>query len=194
MTVEKLGVFGGTFDPVHVAHLAAAVAARHQLGLARVLLVVAGDPWQKHGAVMAPADARLQMVEAAIEGVEGLEASRLEIDRAGPTYSIDTIEQLTAPDRELFLIVGADVAARMHTWHRADELRALVTLGIVGRGSVGAPAEPSSPWRCEPVDLPRLDVSSTDLRRRVAAGEPVEFLVPMPAVRVLRARGLYTGT
>jgi nicotinate-nucleotide adenylyltransferase len=191
--MERLGVFGGTFDPVHVAHLAAAVAARHQLGLTRVLLVVAGDPWQKHGAVVAPADARFEMVEAAIEGVEGLEASRLEIDRSGPTYTIDTVEQLAAHDRDLFLIVGADVALRLHTWHRADELRALVTLAIVGRGNDSAPAERPAGWRCEPVDLPRLDVSSTDLRRRVAAGEPVEFLVPLPAVRVLRARGLYTA-
>jgi nicotinate-nucleotide adenylyltransferase len=192
--MERVGVFGGTFDPVHVAHLAAAVAARHQLGLARVLLVVAGDPWQKRGAVIAPADARLEMVEAAIERVEGLETSRLEIDRAGLTYTIDTIEQLRAPDRELFLIVGADVAAQLHTWHRADELRALVTLAIVGRGSDGAPGDHPAGWRCTHVDLPRLDVSSTDLRRRVGAGEPVEFLVPMPAVRVLRARGLYTAT
>jgi len=193
VTVERLGVLGGTFDPVHVAHLAAACAAREQLDLARVLLVVAGDPWQKHGTVVAPADARLEMVTAAIDGVDGLEASRLEIDRDGPTYTIDTIETMRAPDRDLFLIVGADVAARMHTWHRADELRSLVTLAIIERGD-GSPVDPPDGWRCEPVDFPRLDISSTDLRRRVAAGASVEFLIPTPAVRVLRARGLYTAT
>jgi len=184
---------GGTFDPVHVAHLAAACEARQQLDLARVLLVVAGDPWQKHGTVVAPAAARLEMVEAAIDGVDGLEPCRLEIDRDGPTYTIDTIETLHASDRELFLIVGAAVAARMHTWHRADELRSRVTLAIIERGD-GSPAERPKGWRCEPVDFPRLDISSTDLRRRVAAGASVDFLIPPPAVRVLRARGLYTAT
>jgi nicotinate-nucleotide adenylyltransferase len=188
-----LGVLGGTFDPVHVAHLAAACVAREQLDLARVLLVVAGDPWQKHETVVAPAEARLEMVEAAIDGVDGLEPSRLEIDRGGPTYTIDTIESLRAPDRELFLIVGADVATRMHTWHRADELRSLVTLAVIERGD-GSSVDRPDGWRYEPVDFPRLDISSTDLRRRVAAGASVEFLIPPPAVRVLRARGLYTAS
>jgi nicotinate-nucleotide adenylyltransferase len=155
--VERLGILGGTFDPVHVAHLAAASAARDQLGLTRVLVVVAGDPWQKRGRVGARAEDRLAMVEAAIDGVERLEASRLEIDRAGPTYTIDTVETLAARSEtggELFLVVGSDVAASI---------------------------------------LPRLDVSSTDLRRRIAAGESVDFLVPPPAARLLRSRGLYTG-
>ena len=116
---------GGTFDPVHVAHLAAAAAARHQLGLDRVLLVVAGDPWQKHGTVVAPADARYEMVAAAIDGVDGLEASRLEIDRPGLTYTIDTVEQLQPPDRELFLIVGS--RRRRDARHVASGRRAPAT-------------------------------------------------------------------
>jgi nicotinate-nucleotide adenylyltransferase len=192
--VERLGILGGTFDPVHVAHLAAAAAARDQLELARVLVVVAGDPWQKQGRVSAAAEARLDMVAAAIEGVSGLEASRLEIDRKGPTYSIDTVETLQAgdPDRHLFLIVGSDVAASIETWHRAGDLRAAVTLAIVDREDV-APSTPPPGWRCVRVHMPRLDVSSTDLRRRIAAGESVDFLVPPAAARVLRARDLYTG-
>jgi nicotinate-nucleotide adenylyltransferase len=188
---ERLGIMGGTFDPVHVAHLAAASAARNQLGLTRVLLVVAGDPWQKHG-VVAPAEARYEMVAAAIEGVEGIEASRIELDRPGLTYTIDTIEQLRAPGRELFLIVGADVAATLHTWVRVDELQRLVTLAVVNRDD-GVVARPPAGWKTRRVTMPRLDLSSSDLRRRIAAGEPVEFLVPLPAVRVLRARGLYTA-
>jgi nicotinate-nucleotide adenylyltransferase len=88
--VERLGILGGTFDPVHVGHLAAACTARHQLKLARVMLVVAGDPWQKRDVVVAPAEARYEMVAAAIAGVDGLEASRLEIDRPGETYTIYT--------------------------------------------------------------------------------------------------------
>lgn len=192
--MERLGILGGTFDPVHVAHLAAASAARDQLGLTRVLVVVAGDPWQKRGRVCAPAEARFEMVAASIEGVEGLEASRLEIDRSGPTYTIDTVEALQSddPSRELFLIVGSDVAASVGTWHRAGDLRAAVTLAIVDRDDV-APSTSPPGWRCVRVHMPRLDVSSTDLRRRIAAGESVDLLVPPPAARVLRARGLYTG-
>ncbi len=191
--MERLGILGGTFDPVHVAHLAAAAAARTQLALTRVLVVVAGDPWQKRGRVGAPAEARFEMVAAALDGVEGFEASRLEIDRTGPTYTIDTVEALRRElPRELFLIVGGDVAASVETWHRADDLRGAVTLAIVDRGDAAAAAPPPG-WRCFPVHMPRLDVSSTDMRRRIAAGESVDFLVPPPAARVLRARGLYTG-
>jgi nicotinate-nucleotide adenylyltransferase len=192
--VERLGILGGTFDPVHVAHLAAASAARCQLELSRVLVVVAGEPWQTGGGGCAPAEARFEMVEAAIDGVAGLEASRLEIDRTGPTYTIDTVEALRReiPAGELFLIVGSDVAASLETWHRADALRAAVTLAIVERDD-GAASTPPPGWRGLGVHMPRLDVSSTEMRRRVAAGESVDFLVPPPAARVLRARGLYTG-
>lgn len=185
-------MFGGTFDPVHVAHLVAAMSARHQLGLDRVLLVVARDPWQKHGDVVAPAAARYDMVAAALEGVNGLDASRIEIDRDGPTYTIDTVHDLHAPDREIVLVVGSDVASRLGTWHRVDELRAAVSLAIVARE--GEPVVLPDGWRAEAVSMPRLDVSSTDLRRRVAAGEPIDFLVPPAAVQVLRARALYTSS
>jgi nicotinate-nucleotide adenylyltransferase len=191
--VERLGILGGTFDPVHVGHLAAACAARHQLHLARVMLVIAGDPWQKRDVVVAPAEARYDMVAAAIGGVDGLEVSRLEIDRPGETYTVDTAMQLSAPDRELVLIVGSDVAASLDSWVRADELRELVTLGIVNRAGA-APGPAPAGWRCEPVSTPRLDIASSDLRRRIAAGEPVDFLVPPGALRELRARNLYTAT
>jgi nicotinate-nucleotide adenylyltransferase len=188
---ERIGIFGGTFDPVHVAHLVDAQNARHQLRLDRVLVVVAGDPWQKEGSVIAPAEARFEMVAAAIDGVEGLEASRLELDRSGPTYTIDTVEVLARPRRDLFLIVGSDVAASIDSWYRVDELRTQVTLAIVDREEAQLPAPLG--WRVERVVTPRFDLSSTELRRRIAAGEPVEYLIPTPAVRVLRARGLYTG-
>jgi nicotinate-nucleotide adenylyltransferase len=190
--VERVGIFGGTFDPVHVGHLAAALAARHQLALDRVLLVVARDPWQKHGFVAAPAEARFEMVDAAVDGVTGLEPSRLELDRPGPTYTVDTVNELGQPDRELFLIVGRDVATALNTWKRVDELRAAVTLAIVEREDAGAGLDVAG-WDTVAVRLPRLDISSTDLRRRVGAGEPVEFLVPTAAARVMRAHNLYTA-
>jgi nicotinate-nucleotide adenylyltransferase len=190
--VERLGILGGTFDPVHVAHLAAATAARDELGLDGVLVVVARDPWQKRGRVCAPADARFDMVVAAVDGVDGLAASRIELDRGGPTYTVDTVESLRreVPDRELFLVVGGDVAAGLDSWHRPADLRAAVTVAVVDRdGAGGAPPG----WRTVRVRMPRLDVSSTEIRRRIAAGESVEGLIPAAAEQVLRARGLYTG-
>jgi nicotinate-nucleotide adenylyltransferase len=197
---ERVGLFGGTFDPVHVGHVVAAAEARHQLQLDRVLLVVAADPWQKRGRVIASAQDRLAMVRAAVDGIEGLEASRIEIDRAGETFSIDTVEQLAhtpdgGPDRSLFLVVGADVAARLESWHRVDELRRAVTLAVVGREdelahdtSVAATAG----WNVQPVSMPRLDISSTDIRRRIAQGAPIDGLVPPGVIRVMRDRRLYT--
>ena len=192
--MERLGILGGTFDPVHVAHLVAAAAARDQLGLDRVLVVVAGDPWQKQGSVGASGRGPVRDGRRRDRGRRRLEASRIEVDRAGPTYTIDTVETLLQADhdRELFLIVGSDVAASLDSWHRADDLRAAVTLAVVDREDV-APSIPPAGWRCVRVHMPRLDVSSTDLRRRIAAGESVDFLVPPPAARVLRQRGLYTG-
>jgi nicotinate-nucleotide adenylyltransferase len=188
--MRTIGILGGTFDPVHNAHLAAAMAAKHQLELDQVLLVIANEPWQKNERALAPADVRYEMVARAIEDVAGLEASSIELERPGPTYTIDTVEQLQGADTQLVLILGSDVATRLNTWHRADELRELVTIAVVGRGEGGG-APPG--WRACTVAMPRLDISSTDLRRRVAAGEPVEFLMPLPAVRLLRERGLYTA-
>jgi nicotinate-nucleotide adenylyltransferase len=189
---ERIGILGGTFDPVHVGHLMDACAARHQLGLDRVLVVPARDPWQKHGQVVASAEQRFEMLVAALDGVEGIEASRIELDRDTPSYTIDTVEALSGPDRELVLVMGSDVAAGLPSWHRVDELRDLVTLAIVDRDEhvLGDP----DGWRVVRVSVPRMELSSTDLRRRVAAGEPIEFLVPMPAVRVLRAYGLYADS
>ena len=186
---ERVGILGGTFDPVHVGHLMDASSARYQLGLDRVLVVVARDPWQKRDRVIAPAAVRYDMVVAALDGVDGLEASRIEMDRDGPTYTIDTVEEMTAPNRELFLVMGSDVAAGLSTWHRAEELRVRVTLAIIDREAT--PCAPPDGWRVARVAAPRLELSSTDLRRRVAAGEPIEYLVPTAAARILHAHGLY---
>ena len=166
-----------------------ASAARHQLGLDLVLVVVARDPWQKRDRVIAPAEVRYEMVVAALDGVEGLEASRVELEREGPTYTIDTVEHLEAPAHELFLVVGSDVAAGIDTWHRVDDLRARVTLAVVDREVTPFP-DPAG-WRVARVSVPRLELSSTDLRARVAAGEPIDFLVPTAAARILRAHKLY---
>jgi nicotinate-nucleotide adenylyltransferase len=190
----RLGVFGGTFDPVHVGHLVAAVNARHALDLDRVLLVVANQPWQKHARVVTPASDRFAVVEAAVTGVEGIEASPLEVERGGPSYTADTLDELSArhPDAELFLVIGADLADELDTWERVEAVREHATLVVVNRPGV-RPAKPLSEWRTVSVEIPDLDISSTDLRARAATSRPLDFLVPEPAVRVIRQRGLYAG-
>src|SRR5258708_29589451 len=143
---ERIGVFGGTFDPVHVGHIVGAVEARRALALDRVVLVPAGDPGQKRGSVAAPAADRLAMVGAAVDGIEGLEVSPLEVERDGPSYTYQTLEALSGPGRELFLIVGADVAATMRSWVGIERLPGLATLVGVDRAG-GRPAEAGLPAR-----------------------------------------------
>jgi nicotinate-nucleotide adenylyltransferase len=190
--LRRLGIFGGTFDPVHIAHLQAALEAHYALALDRTLLVVAPEPWQKGDRALAPPEVRYEMVAAAVADLPGLEASRVELERDGPTYTVDTVEALRARDGDvdLFLIIGADVASNIETWHRAPELRDLVTLAVVTRD--GNERVAPDGWRVEHVAMPRLDVSSTDVRERVAQGRPVEVMVPSGALRVLRAHDLYT--
>lgn len=192
---RRIGILGGTFDPVHVGHLVAAVNVRHALALDRLLLVVANVPWHKSDRDVTPAEDRFAMVEGAVAGVAGLEASRLEIDRGGESVTADTLEALVAaePGAELFLVVGADVAAELGSWRRIETTRALASLVVVDR--------PGSPdvgdlrgWRrVERVAIPLLDVSSSDLRARTAAGLPLDFLVPAGGIAVIRRRGLYAG-
>jgi nicotinate-nucleotide adenylyltransferase len=190
---ERIGVFGGTFDPPHVGHLVTAVDVRHELGLDRVLLVVANRPWQKAGSrAITPAVDRLAMVRAAVGDVESLEASSMEIDRGGDSYTADTLAELQdeQPDAELFVILGADAAAGLATWERADEVRALATLVVVDRpGSLSASVPDG--WCWTHVEVPRLEVSSTELRHRVATGRPLDYLLPPGVVTCIRERRLY---
>jgi nicotinate-nucleotide adenylyltransferase len=190
---ERLGVFGGTFDPPHVGHLVTAVNVRHDLGLDRVLLVVAGQPWQKLGTrELSSAADRYAMVAAAVGSVDGLEASALEIERPGMSFTADTLGMLQDedPGRELFLILGSDAAAGLPTWERADEVRALATLVVVDRPGARS-ADPPPGWTWERCEVPRLEVSSTDLRARVAKGRPLDYLLTPAVIAAIGDRGLY---
>lgn len=190
---DRIGVFGGTFDPIHIGHLAAAVNVRHSLRLDRLLLMVANVPWQKVDTrTISPVEDRMAMVEAAVAGIPGLEGSRLEIDRGGASYTADTLVSLqdAYPGAELFLVVGSDVAPQLGSWERIDEVRARCVLVVVTRP--GGHPFPAVGWRTEEVEVPSLDISSTDLRRRVADGRPLDFLVTPPVIRVIRERGLYS--
>jgi nicotinate-nucleotide adenylyltransferase len=189
----RLGIFGGTFDPVHIGHLVAATRVQEVLGLDRVLMVVANEPWQKTGArSVTPPEARFRVVAAAVADVPGLEASRIEIDRGGPSYTADTVAELMASDPavEPFVIVGADVAAELDTWKRVEEVRELATLVVVERGGVLAKVDLPG-WRVERVRIPALDISSSELRTRLAEGRSVDFLIPPPAIRCIRQLNLY---
>lgn len=193
--MSALGVLGGTFDPIHVGHLVAAVNVRHALDLDLVLLVVANRPWQKEGTrPVTPAEDRLAVVRAAVGQVPGVEASDLEVARGGVSYTADTLAALHAaePGADLVLVIGADVVAKLGTWERLDEVRTRCRLAVVNRPGAPQPRVPSG-WRAEVVEIPALEVSSTDLRARVADGRPLDYLVPEAAVAEMRRRGLYAG-
>jgi nicotinate-nucleotide adenylyltransferase len=201
--VERIGVFGGTFDPVHVGHLVAAKWCRDELGLDRMLLVVANEPWQKVATRdLSPAKDRFAVVAAAVEGVEGLEASPMEIDRGGPSYTADTVNELSAAHRgaQLFLVVGSDVASDLASWQRVEEIEALVTLVVVDRGGSkqdqtveGGERRGEPSWRgtVRHVRMPSLDISSSELREQIRRGRSVDFLIPAPAIRLIAELGLY---
>jgi nicotinate-nucleotide adenylyltransferase len=195
-TSQRIGIFGGTFDPVHVGHLVAAVNVHHDLCLDKVVLVVANLPWQKAGGrPVTPALDRYDMVRAAVDGVPGLEASRLEIDRGGPSYTADTVAELASahPGAELYVIVGWDVSNDLESWERFGEVREMASLVVVNRPGAKAPVGlRQAGWRVEEVTVPNLEISSTDLRSRAASGRPLDYLVPEAAVRVIRERGLYS--
>ena len=192
MRGRRVGVFGGTFDPPHIGHVVTALRVLEALELDEVLVVVANDPWQKSGERhITPAAVRLELVRAAVADVAGLTASSVEIDRGGSSYTVDTLEALRTADPhvELFLILGADAAARIPTWHRAGDLAALCTVVVVDRPGVAADGVIDASMLH--VEVPLLEVSSTDLRARAAAGRSIRFLVPDAVAELVDSLGLY---
>jgi len=194
----RIGVVGGTFDPPHNGHLVVAANARDQLGLDLTLLVVAHAPWQKVGErKVTPAEDRLAMVEAVLAeaALPGVEASDIEVARGGLTYTADTLAAIEQrwPDSDRWLIVGADVANNLDTWKRVDEIQGLAGLALVTRGGQPLPAEDlrDDGWRVAEVTVPRIDISSSEIRARLADGRPVEGLLPPAAIRFIRERSLY---
>ena len=190
--LERIGLFGGTFDPPHVGHLVTAVKVRHALRLDLVILMVANVPWQKQGTrAISPADDRLAMVDAAVADVEGLVVGDLEVRRGGDSYTADTLAELARlhPAAELFTIVGDDAAAGIDTWARADEVAARSSLVVVDRPGIPVELPSGYPWIR--VEVPHLEVSSTDLRERVRDGRPLDYLITDPVQRIVRERSLY---
>ncbi|HET9893907.1 MAG TPA: nicotinate-nucleotide adenylyltransferase [Streptosporangiaceae bacterium] len=192
----RIGVMGGTFDPVHNGHLMAANEAGHALGLDEVIFVPAGQPWQKNGRKLAPAEDRYQMVVIATAANPLFSVSRLEIDRPGDTYTVDTLRELRTargPGTELFFIIGADALSGLSTWHEPAELLTMVHfIGLtrgrhqLAEGSMGAA-------QFSLLEVPALEISSTLCRERVQAGLPLRYLVPDDVISYISKRGLYRG-
>lgn len=194
-SLRRIGLFGGTFDPPHVGHLVTAVNVRYALDLDLVILMVANVPWQKEGSrAIMPAFDRLAMVEAAVRDVPGLMPGRQEIEHGGPSYTADTLAVLADefPHADFFTIIGDDAAAGLRTWSRWSEVVERSQLVVVDRP--GEPVEVGDDVDWIRVEVPRLEVSSTDLRARFTDGRPLDYLVTQPVLDVIRSRGLYGAT
>ena len=198
--MSRVGVLGGTFDPPHLAHLVLAAAARRALRLDRVVLVPAGDPWRKAERTVTPAALRLRLVEeAAAATLPWAEVSAIEIERDGPTYSVETIEALAAhePAAEWWFLLGADALADLPNWHEPQRLVASTRFALVRRPgdapdeAAVADALPGLAERIDLVAMPELTIAASDLRWRVRLGLPTEPLVPAAVRRLIDELGLY---
>jgi nicotinate-nucleotide adenylyltransferase len=191
---KRVGLLGGTFDPPHLAHLAAAAAARHDLELDEVWFVPAARPPHKRSRRLSPARTRLALLRCALAGLAGFRILPLELGRRGPSYTVDTLEELRRrhPRHEWWLVVGADMLADLPNWRDPERVVELAGIAVVPRP--GTPARRPRGLRAacvRIVDAPALEISSTDLRARVARGASIRFLVPAAVERYVRRHGLY---
>lgn len=201
--IQRLGILGGTFDPIHHGHLVAAGEAHHQLGLDRILIVPAGTPPHKPDRPISPAHHRLRMIELAIAGKPHFVLSRVDVDRPGPSYTVDTLKLLRAewgPNPRFFFIEGADSLTEIQTWYQPQHLIELCELAAVERPGVeiDLPALekqlPGLASRIHWVHMPRLEISSSDIRARTREGRPISFLVPPAVEAYILNHGLYQNT
>ena len=195
---RRVGLFGGSFDPVHNAHVALARTALAQLALDAVWWIPAGRAWQKAGAG-ADGEHRAAMVELAIAGEPRFRLERCELDRAGPSYTIDTVRELQrrAPATAWTLILGQDQYAGLATWHEWRELVSCVTLAVAGRAGAAQQAGAALaavPHRVVVLDMPPMAVSATALRERIIRGDDIAALVPPAVARYIDRHHLYRGT
>ena len=192
--MERLGIFGGTFDPPHIGHIAAAEAARVALQLHRVLFVVSNIPWQKiNGAVITDPKDRLALVRSAVADREGFEVSGLEIERGGNSFTAETLAELAEATRKLYLIIGSDLAPGLNTWERPNVIRELATVAVVTRLGDRGKATPPPGWDWVTVRGPGIEVSSREIRRWLQEGHPLGAVLTAPVVEEIRRRGLYRG-
>lgn len=194
---QRIGVMGGTFDPIHHGHLVAASEVRAWYNLDEVIFVPTGQPWQKSGREVSPAEDRYLMTVIATASNPHFTVSRVDVDRGKPTYTIDTLRDLHAdrPGSEFFFITGADALAQILTWHDAEkvfELAHFVGCTRPGTRIDSATLHGLPPDRVTIIEVPALAISSSECRQRAEAGEPVWYLVPDGVVQYIAKRGLYT--
>jgi nicotinate-nucleotide adenylyltransferase len=199
----RLGLYGGSFDPVHYGHLLLAECCRETLFLDEVWLIPAAVPPHKQGRELAPAKHRLEMLELALAGHERIKASRLEIDRGGVSYTVDTLAAVRAqaPSATLYLLMGADSLRDLPTWREPARICELALPAVVRRGgspepdfSVLAPLAPAdrlASIRAAQVQMPLIELSSTDLRERAAAGKSLRYRTPRAVEKYIETHGLY---
>src|SRR5262245_8898428 len=195
---KRIGILGGTFDPIHNGHLAIAEEARVALGFERVLFVPAARQPLKHGEHLASPQQRLEMVQLACDGNPAFEVSPIEVERAGPSYTVDTLEMLHAAEPgDLHFIVGADAAADLYRWRAAGRIVALARIVVIGRPGFALDRAalshhlPGLEARLMLLEGPGMDISSSALRRRVAAGRPIRYQTPEPVVKYITTHRLY---
>ena len=195
--VQRIGLMGGTFDPIHHGHLVAASEVQAWYDLDEVIFVPTGEPWQKADRAVSPAEDRYLMTVIATASNPRFSVSRVDVDRGKPTYTIDTLRDLHAerPGSEFFFITGADALAQILTWHDAEkvfELAQFVGCTRPGTRIDSATLAGLPPVRVTIIEVPALAISSSECRQRAEAGEPVWYLVPDGVVQYIAKRGLYT--
>lgn len=198
----KLGIFGGTFDPIHLGHLLLADQCRDACDLDEVWFVPAASPPHKDDSKITPANHRAEMVELATAGCPDLNVSRIELNREGPSYTVDTLQEIAEaePERELFLIIGADSLTDLVTWREPEKIASLATIVAVNRGREVLPDQPALverlgefiAGRIQNVAIPPVDISSTEIRARVSAGQSIRFMTPRAVEVLIRQSGLYS--
>lgn len=201
--MQRIGVIGGTFDPIHYGHLAAAEEVRARMSLTKVLFVVAGIPPHKLDEEVTPVEHRLAMVELGIASNPHFEISRVDVDRPGPSYSVDTISILLeqyGQNTEMFFIMGLDSLVEVPTWRQPQRLIQLCHLVAVTRPGFDVDMRrleasvPGISSRVEIIDMPELDISSSDLQRRVSEGLPIKYQVPEKVERYINEHQLYRSS
>jgi len=190
---RKVGVMGGTFDPIHHGHLVAASEVADRFGLEEVIFVPTGQPWQKSDREVTPAEDRYLMTVIATASNPRFTVSRVDIDRDGPTYTADTLADLSRlhPDAELYFITGADALSQILSWRKVDELFEMAHFVGVTRPGYRLGGEHLPAGSVTLVEVPAMAISSTDCRARVAEGRPVWYLVPDGVVQYIAKRKLY---
>lgn len=187
---QRVGIYGGTFDPPHLGHLAVAEAAIKELALDHILFVPASAPPHKRGRQITPAEVRLEMLRKAIATLQRASVCDIELRRAGASYTVDTLRTLkeSYPRAKLFLILGDDQFNVFETWRESHAIAQMATIAVATRGGIKNTTTPYHPISMQPIEL-----SSTDIRRRIAEGGPYHHMVPEEVRRVIEKKGLYRG-